>query len=104
MAGQDAWRSFPDQWQRVLTQNGPAILAELAGEWWPEADTAALASITHPTLLVAEAESPPEFHEPINVHAEALPNARTEHVAGDHIIDPAAPEVIAFMAKLLEGP
>jgi esterase len=37
VAGQDAWRSFPVQWQRVLTQNGPAILAELAGEWWPEA-------------------------------------------------------------------
>jgi pimeloyl-ACP methyl ester carboxylesterase len=104
VAGEDAWRSFPDQWQRVLTNNGPAILAELRGEWWLEADAPALATITQPTLLVAAAESPPEFHEPIKGFARALPNARTELVAGDHIIDPAAPEVIAFVEETLEGP
>lgn len=93
----------PDQWRRVLTQNGPAILAELGGEWWLEADAAALATTTQPTLLVAATESPPEFHEPINVFAGALPNTRTELVGGDHIIDPAAPEVIAFVEKVLEG-
>jgi esterase len=102
VAGEDAWRSFPDQWQRVVTQNGPAILAELAGEWWLEADAAALATITQPTLLVAAAESPPEFHEPINAFAGALPHARTELVGGDHIINPAAPEVIAFVEEVLE--
>jgi esterase len=104
VAGEEAWRSFPEQWQGVLAQNGPAILAELAGEWWLEADAAALATITQPTLLVAAAESPPEFHEPINVFAGALPNARTELVGGDHIIDPAAPQVIAFIEQVLEGP
>jgi pimeloyl-ACP methyl ester carboxylesterase len=104
VAGEDAWRSFPVQWRRVLTQNGPAILAELGGEWWLEADTAALASITQPTLLVAAAESPPEFHEPISVFAGALPDAPTELIGGDHIIDPAAPEVIAFVEEVLEGP
>jgi hypothetical protein len=78
--------------------------AELAGEWWPEADAAALASINPPDAARGAAESPPEFHEPINVYADALANARTELVAGDHIIDPAAPEVIAFIAELLEGP
>jgi hypothetical protein len=103
VAGEHAWRSFPDQWQRVLTQNGPAILAELAGEWWLEADAAVLAAITQPTLLVAAAESPPEFHEPINVFAGALSHARTELVGGDHIINPAAPEVIAFAEEVLEG-
>jgi esterase len=103
VAGEDAWRSFPDQWQRVVTQNGPAILAELAGEWWMEADAAALATITQPALLVAAAESPPEFHEPINVFAGALPDARTELVGGHHIIDPAAPEVIAFVEEVLEA-
>jgi esterase len=104
VAGEDAWRSFPERWQRTLAHNGPAILAELAGEWWLEADAAALATITQPTLLVAAAESPPEFHEPINVFAHALPNARTELVGGDHIIDPVAPEVIAFVDDVLEGP
>jgi esterase len=104
VAGQDAWRSFPAHWQRVLTHNGPAILAELAGEWWPQADAAALATITQPTLLVAAAQSPPEFHEPISVYAGVLSDARTELVGGDHIIDPAAPEVIAFIEDVLEGP
>jgi esterase len=102
VAGEDAWRSFPDQWQRVVTQNGQAILAELRGEWWLKADAAVLATITQPTLLVAAAESPPEFHQPINVFASALPNARTALVGGDHIIDPAAPEVIAFIEEVLD--
>ena len=102
VAGEAAWRSFPDQWQRVLTQNGPAILAELAGEWWLEANEAALATITQPTLLVAAADSPPEFHDPIDVFAGALPNAQTARVGGDHIIDPAAPQVIAFVKEVLE--
>lgn len=103
VAGEAAWRSFPDHWQRVLTGNGPAILAELRGEWWPEADAAALAAITQPTLLVAAAESPPEFHEPIRAYARLLPDARTELVDGGHIIDPAAPAVIAFVEEVL-GP
>ncbi|HEX2126778.1 MAG TPA: alpha/beta fold hydrolase [Thermoleophilaceae bacterium] len=102
VAGEDAWRSLPDPWQRVLTHNGPAILAELAGEWWLQADAAALATTSQPTLLVAAAGSPPEFHEPINVFASALPNARTALVGGDHIIDPAAPEVIAFVEEVLD--
>jgi hypothetical protein len=89
--------------QRVLTHNGPAILAELAGEWWPEADAAALATITQPTLLVAAAESPREFREPISVYAAVLSDARTALVGGDHIIDPAAPVVIAFVEHVLEG-
>lgn len=101
VAGADAWRSFPDRWKRVVSENGPAILAELGGEWWLEADAAALAAIRQPALLVAAAESPPEFHEPIDVFAGALPNARTELVGGDHIIDPAAPEVIAFVEEVL---
>lgn len=104
VAGEGAWRSFPDQWQRVVTQNGPAILAELAGEWWLAADAGALATITQPTLLVAAAESPPEFHESIDVFAGGLPDVRTELVGGDHIIDPAAPEVIAFVEEALDHP
>jgi esterase len=104
VAGEEAWRSFPDQWQRVITRNGPAILAELGGEWWLDADATALATITQPTLLVAAADSPPEFHDPIHVYAGVLPDARTELVDGDHIIDPAAPEVIAFVEEVLAGP
>jgi pimeloyl-ACP methyl ester carboxylesterase len=89
VAGQNAWRSFPDEWRRVLTDNGPAILAELAGEWWLNADAAALATIEQPVLLVAAADSPPAFHQPIEALAGALP---------------AAPEVLAFIAEVLQHP
>lgn len=43
-----AYRSFPDDVRRMLTQNGPALLVELAGEWWLQADAAAFA--TRPSI------------------------------------------------------
>jgi esterase len=101
VAGTDAWGSFPDEIRRLLTGNGPAILAELQGEWWLQADAAALATIQQPALLVAAADSPPEFHEPVEALAQALPNARTALIGGGHLIDPAAPEVIAFIEEVL---
>jgi hypothetical protein len=52
---------------------------------------------------VAAADSPPEFHEPVDALASALPNARTVLVEGGHIIDPAAPEVVAFVADQVGG-
>jgi pimeloyl-ACP methyl ester carboxylesterase len=70
----------------MLTGNGAAILAEIAGEWWLQAAAAALATIQQPALLVAAADSPPEFHEPIEVLVQALPNARTVLVGGGHLI------------------
>jgi hypothetical protein len=51
MAGESAWHSFPDELRRMFTQNGPAILAELNGEWL-HADAAAVATIDQPRLLV----------------------------------------------------
>jgi esterase len=98
VAGKAAWRSFPDQIRQALTGNGAAILAEL-----PQADAAALATIQQPVLLVAAADSPPELHEPIEALAHALPNARIALVGGGHLIDPAAPEVIACI-RLRQAP
>jgi len=103
VAGKDAWRSFPDEIRQMLTRNGAAILAELEGQWWLQADAAALATIQQPALLIAAADSPPEFHEPIEALAQALPNARTALVGGGHLIDPAAPQVIAFIEDVLES-
>ena len=76
-------------------------MPELQGDWWLSADAAALATIRQPTLLVAAADSPPEFHQPVEALAAALPNARTALVGGGHLIDPAAPEVLAFIAEIL---
>ena len=101
VAGEDAWGSFPDEVRRTLSGNGPAILAELEGEWWLDADTAAIAAIEQPTLVVMAADSPPEFHQAPEALAKAIPNARLSQVGGGHIIDPAAPEVIAFVEQVL---
>jgi esterase len=101
--GEGAWDSFPDEVRRILTQNGRAVLAEL--QYVDEAmpDAAALATIDKPTLLVAASESPPEQREMTEAMAGALPDARTALVGGGHLIDPAAPEVIAFIEEVLES-
>ena len=98
--GEGAWDSFPDEVRRILTENGPALLAELhyVDEVMP--DAAAFATIDKPVLLVAASESPPEQREMTEAMAGALPNARTALVAGGHLIHPAAPEVLAFIEEL----
>lgn len=101
VVGEGAWDTMPDEVRRILTQNGPALLAELhyAEEAMP--DASAFARIDQPTLLVAASESPPEQREMTNAMADAMPNARTALVAGGHLIDPAAPEVLAFVEEVL---
>ena len=59
MAGEGAWPALPEDFRRILTGNGPALLAELGGEWWLEADAAAIATIEQPALLVAAPTRPP---------------------------------------------
>jgi pimeloyl-ACP methyl ester carboxylesterase len=101
VAGPGMWAALPKDFRGVLTGNGPAILAELRGEWWLEAGADALAGIDQPALLVSAADSPPELREPTEALAAALPNARSAVVPGGHLIDPASPEVLAFVAAAL---
>jgi pimeloyl-ACP methyl ester carboxylesterase len=102
VAGSAAWRAWPEEVRQIVTANGPAILAELAGEWWLEADAEALARVTVPVLLVTAADSPPELREPAAALAVALPNARTAAVEGGHVIDPAHPAVLEFVRGALD--
>ena len=102
--GEGAWNSLPEELRRILIQNGPAILAEVQGEWWLQADPAALTTIEQPALLVAATDSRPELREPTEAMADALPNARTALVGGGHLINPAAPEVLAFIEEVLSSP
>lgn len=101
VAGPDAWGALPDGLRHALTGNGPGILAELGGEWWLPADAAALASVDRPALIVTAADSPPVFHEGPAALARLLPDARTSVVPGGHLIDPAAPEIRAFITEVL---
>jgi pimeloyl-ACP methyl ester carboxylesterase len=102
--GEEAWDSFPDEVRRILTRNGPALLAELGYVDEPMPDAAAFATIEKPTLLLAASDSPPEQRAMSDAMAAVLPNARTALVAGGHLIDPAAPEVLAFVREVLESP
>jgi esterase len=101
--GEDAWDSFPDEVRRILMQNGPALLAELGYVDEPMPDAAAFATIDKPALLVAASESPPPQREMTEAMAGVLPNARTALVGGGHLIDPAGPQVLAFIEEVLEG-
>lgn len=99
--GEGAWDSFPGEARRVLTKNGPALLAELryVDDLMP--DAAAFATIDKPALLVAASDSPPMQREMTDAMAGVLPNSRTALVTGGHLIDPAAPEVLAFARETL---
>lgn len=99
--GEGAWHSFPDELRQMFTGNGPAILAEVEGGGL-QADAAAFATIDQPVLLVAATDSPPAFREATEAMEDALPNARTSLVGGGHLVNPADPEVLAFVEELSE--
>ena len=103
VVGEGAWDSFPDEVRQVLSRNGPALLAELHYVDEPMPDAAAFATINKPVLLVAASESPWQQREMTEAMADALPHARTAQIAGGHLVDPAAPEVLAFLEELLES-
>jgi esterase len=98
--GDGTWEGFPAPIRQMFTDNGPAIAAELRGGPLQLAQ-ADLAAITHPTLLLAAAHSPEAFRQATTAMATALPNSHKLIVEGDHLIDPAAPEVLAFLEQLL---
>ncbi|MGH2947703.1 MAG: hypothetical protein ACRDPC_15870 [Solirubrobacteraceae bacterium] len=104
VAGESAWRSFPDELRRVLIQNRPAILAELEGQWWLQADAAALAGASVGKRVCHRFDRLVELGRRVGCRhqQDRLPN-RGVLVGGGHIIDPAAPEVIAYVEEVLEG-
>jgi pimeloyl-ACP methyl ester carboxylesterase len=101
LAGEGAWGSLPHEARLIFTHNGPAVLADLQGDWL-KADAAALAAIKL-VLLIAATDAAPQLRESNEAMAAALPNARSALVGGGHLIDPAAPEALAFIEEVLES-
>jgi pimeloyl-ACP methyl ester carboxylesterase len=62
-----------------------------------------LSTISHPTLVVGAADSPPEFHGMTDRIAEAIPGSRQVLVEGGHLVDPSHPEVIRFVQEVVSG-
>jgi esterase len=94
-----AREDLPDVWRDVFTTNSPALLAEIRGGE-RLSDNALLAELRVPTLIVAAEESPDPLQHATAGLVRALPEARFERVGGDHAIDPAGPEVLAFLSGL----
>jgi esterase len=99
--GEGVWDSFPEEVQRILTENGPALLAELTYVDEDMPDAAAFGTIGVPALLVAASDSPPEQRDMTEKMAEVLPNARLVRVGGGHLVDPSGPEVPAFIEEIV---
>lgn len=98
--GDAVWEQIPDQLQRMFTDNGPAIVAELRGGDL-QVDAAGLAAIDQPTLLVAAADSPVVFRQATDAMAAAIPHARKALVGGGHLVNPAGPAVLGFIREVL---
>ncbi len=92
-----AWDELPDDWRTVFTANSPALLAELRGGEWTDNDR--LEELEVPTLIVTADGSPEPLRRGSEALAAALPHARHVRVGGDHAIDPAGPDVLAFVAE-----
>ena len=101
--GAGAWESFPAEVRELLTDNGPALLAEVEYVDEPMPGPEAFARITQPVLLVAASDSPRELRAMTEAMAEVLPNAKMAVVGGGHMINPAAPEVLAFVELVVRG-
>jgi esterase len=98
--GTGAWLGLPEEVQRLLTDNGPAIVAEIRGGGL-QVDATAVAMIEQPVLVTAATESVPAFRQAAEALAAAVPNARLRIVEGDEVVGPASPEVLAFVSEVL---
>ena len=95
-----AWQELPAIWRDVFTANGPALLAEIrGGERLGEGSR--LGDVSVPTLVVTADGSPEPIQRASEAIARALPHARSVRVGGDHAIDPAGADVLAFVREVL---
>lgn len=98
--GDGAWEALPAPLRETFAANGPAVVAELRGGFL-DAAPEDLAAIAQAALVVAAADSPPVFAEAAGLLVATMPAARLARVDGGHMIDPAHPEVLAFVDEVL---
>jgi pimeloyl-ACP methyl ester carboxylesterase len=95
-----AWEELPQIWRDVFTSNGQALLAEIRGSE-RLSDNSRLGELSVPALVVTADASPEPIQRGSEAVAHALPQARSVRVGGDHAIDPAGPDVRAFVSDVL---
>lgn len=95
-----AWEELPAIWREVFTANGQALLEEIRGGE-RLSDDLELRELAVPALVVTADASPDPIQRGSEALARAIPRARSVRVGGDHAIDPAGPEVLAFVSETL---
>jgi len=98
--GERGWDGLTRDLRRAITNDGPAILAELEGGGL-EAELDALGTIPVPTLLVAATGSPEPFRRVTEMMAASMTSSKSVLVGGGHRVDPAHPAVVGFVRRVL---
>jgi pimeloyl-ACP methyl ester carboxylesterase len=97
----DMWDELPHTWRDVFTRNGPALRAELRGGETTANDR--FGELDVPALVVTADASPDPIRRCSEALSRALAGARSVAVGGDHAIDPGGPEVLRFVAELVDS-
>ncbi len=100
--GDDGWEGLPDPVKAMFRANSPAVLAELSGPLY-EVDASSLGEITQPVMVVAADSSPAAFRALTRSLARMIPGSREMVVEGGHLLNPAHPEVVAFVREVLSA-
>jgi hypothetical protein len=100
---------MPDEARELFNTGSAALVAEMRGRGLdlstePFTPTASdLSAVLQPTLIMTGKDSY-AVGRAVDVRLTAmLPHARHEVVPGGHIIDPAHPSVLAFVARVVSG-
>jgi pimeloyl-ACP methyl ester carboxylesterase len=108
--GPGSWPALSPDAQALFSAGGPAALAEIRGRgldlsaqpYRPTDEV--LRRLTAPTLIVTGRDSYAAAAAVDEHLAAVLPSAQHAYVAGGHVIDPASPIVLDFVAEVLAGP
>jgi pimeloyl-ACP methyl ester carboxylesterase len=107
--GPEVWAGMPDEARELFNTGSAALVAEMRGRGLdlstePFTPTASdLSAVLQPTLIMTGKDSY-AVGRAVDVRLTAmLPHARHEVVPGGHIIDPAHPSVLAFVARVVSG-
>jgi pimeloyl-ACP methyl ester carboxylesterase len=107
--GDGVWGSFPPELREMFAETNEGTRAELHGEGMDLSarprifETAELAELAMPVLVVAAADSPEPLRRSAARLAELLPGAGTAYVPGGHLIDPAGSAVLDFVDRHASG-
>ena len=105
--GDDVWLSWPDELREIFEEESPAVMAEIRGVGLDlsarpfEFSAKVLADIPQPTMVVAAEDSPEVFRRIGTRLVESLAHAEELRLAGGHLIDPAHPEICAFIDRFV---